>query len=168
MTYIPKIRVRRVLTLPNFYRTLVYLGSDLWVPVSDTHSLMLCWLYWCDSGWWRYQLNSSWWYQVRHYEWCSSTENIMNKVKIYPWRLRFLWQIDFGNFFTLWMMNIIRSVPLTDKALFARPLPCAKLHKFNRKKFLSLEKIYTHAVTGVTDLYELCLNVRFIFINTHK
>ena len=46
-----------------FYRTQVYLGSDLWVQVSLTDSVMFCWLNWCNSGWWRYQLNSSWWYQ---------------------------------------------------------------------------------------------------------
>ena len=46
----------------SFYRTQVYLGSDLWVQVSLTHS-MFGWLNWCVSGWWRYQLNSSWWYQ---------------------------------------------------------------------------------------------------------
>ena len=51
------------LCVTNFYRTQVYLGSDLWVQVSLTHSVMFGWLNWCVSGWWRYQLNSSWWYQ---------------------------------------------------------------------------------------------------------
>ena len=47
----------------HFYRTQVYLGSGLWVQVSQTDSLMFGWLNWCNSGWWRYQLNSSWWCQ---------------------------------------------------------------------------------------------------------
>ena len=38
---------------------------------------------------------------------------------------------------------------------------CVKLHKgpfaFNMEKFLSLEKFYTHAVTGVTDNYQVCV-----------
>ena len=50
-------------THPHFYRTQVYLGSDLWVQVSLTNSNTFCRLNWCDSGWWRYQFNSSWWYQ---------------------------------------------------------------------------------------------------------
>ena len=49
--------------LTDFYRTQVYLGSDLWVQVSLSDYKRFCRLNWCDSGWWRYQLNSSWWYQ---------------------------------------------------------------------------------------------------------
>ena len=44
-----------------FYRTQVYLGSDLWVQVSQTEWVSdkrFCRLNWCDSGWWRYQLNT--------------------------------------------------------------------------------------------------------------
>ena len=37
---------------------------------------------------------------------------------------------------------------------------CVKLHKgpfaFNMEKFPSLENFYTHAVTGVTDNYQVC------------
>ena len=37
---------------------------------------------------------------------------------------------------------------------------CVKLHKgpfaFSMEKFPSLEKFYTHAVTGVTDNYQVC------------
>ena len=45
-----------------FYRTQVYLGSDLWVRVSETIKLResFCRLNWCDSGWWRYQVNTNW------------------------------------------------------------------------------------------------------------
>ena len=44
----------------HFYRTQVYLGSDLWVQVSltDWHTFLR--LNFCDSGWWRYKLNTSW------------------------------------------------------------------------------------------------------------
>ena len=40
---------------------------------------------------------------------------------------------------------------------------CIKLHKgpfaFNMEKFPSLEIFYTHAVTGVTDNYQVWINV---------
>ena len=42
---------RRKLLKNNFYRTQVNLGSDSWVRLSVTKSLMLCRLNWCDSGW---------------------------------------------------------------------------------------------------------------------
>ena len=39
---------------------------------------------------------------------------------------------------------------------------CVKLHKgpfaFDMEKFLSLENFYTHAVTGVTDNYQVCIS----------
>ena len=43
----------------SFYRTQVYLGSDLWVLESKTNE-RFCSLNWCVSGWWRNQLNTNW------------------------------------------------------------------------------------------------------------
>ena len=45
---------------------------------------------------------------------------------------------------------------------------CVKLHKgpfaFNMEKFPSLENFYTHAVTGVTDNYQVCFAIVFGFL----
>ena len=41
-----------------FYRTFVYMVSDLWVLDLVSRTERFCWLDWCDSGWWR--LNTNW------------------------------------------------------------------------------------------------------------
>ena len=45
-----KYRTSTASSLIDFYRTQVYLGSVLWVPISLTQSLMFCWPNWCVSG----------------------------------------------------------------------------------------------------------------------
>ena len=52
----------------NFYRTLLSLGSGLWVPVSVTTSKTFLKLCWCDSGGWWYLLNTGWWCQQGNLE----------------------------------------------------------------------------------------------------
>ena len=45
-----KYRTSTASSLIDFYRSQVYLGSVLWVPISPTQSLMFCWPIWCVSG----------------------------------------------------------------------------------------------------------------------
>ena len=65
----------------HFYWTLVYWRLNLCVRI--TERVMLCWIYWCDSGWSRYQLIAN-----RHY-WNASAqlEPTGGQIwKTYKWR----------------------------------------------------------------------------------